>query len=518
MTAELDWAIFSAFDNTLNAQFLKDTSTPSVPVKQQKEVFTKWLKSINEDARLTSIFGARKDDARDILDAFFPEGKDPICVRDLQEGHDPTRIADPCNVKSGTAQRNLQIMDGAAALAYLFSIAKPPLNPTWRNYFLPLLVILSKCLYIAFIDQGGGDANLPESITSVPFMSCVTYIEGWPSNRFTFGSCFTTGPQSNAQNALTSHERRQLLDVWRRRLLNSALIANSKITGPSKPLGPLCPRFVKSLTEKFYVTLFTNKKGPAIDSKDAKSSFDFIAKMLLGLLIANKIVQPGVAEIMPLEDFWRIEPFKANLVNALVPLIEHVFDTAYDLSGAIVAGLCRDVLKVYVTPYALPIRVGGQWPSLKPYPEPTELKNSKDATVTVLWTKSMPSVITTLKTLREAFLMGKDPPQCPIYGRCAETYCFACMLPNFYDDPAPDGSMPQVRGMAMDIRKIGQSEQFATGFTSLGVGKSGEAKGVYRLPCENCNGMQPVFKLKPGPDGYDADIMAVPDKEGKVPF
>lgn len=71
--------------------------------------------------------------------------------------------------------------------------------------------------------------------------------------------------------------------------------------------------------------------------------------------------------------------------------------------------------------------------------------------------------------------------------------------------------MGDVRGILMSVPDVGSSLGFQNAFTSVELGQAG-ARGPYRLPCDNCKALLPVYKLDMSDAGYNADIMAIPSQ------
>ena len=56
------------------------------------------------------------------------------------------------------------------------------------------------------------------------------------------------------------------------------------------------------------------------------------------------------------------------------------------------------------------------------------------------------------------------------YGRCAETYCIIGTVPQYFTN----ASMEEIRGIPLNVREIGQSDEFHDGFTSKALDAVGE--------------------------------------------
>lgn len=79
----------------------------------------------------------------------------------------------PIEILASPNGARLPIVDGPTALGYIFSIAIPTVEvPTIANYFLPLLTIYAKCMYLAYVC---GESPEPQ-IHQVALTSCVMYV------------------------------------------------------------------------------------------------------------------------------------------------------------------------------------------------------------------------------------------------------------------------------------------------------------------------------------------------------
>lgn len=57
----------------------------------------------------------------------------------------------------------------------------------------------------------------------------------------------------------------------------------------------------------------------------------------------------------------------------------------------------------------------------------------------------------------------------------------------------------------METRAVGGSNAFNTGFNNAVLLTAGE-KGPFRLPCESCTCLMPLFGMVPGESVYDSDL------------
>jgi hypothetical protein len=104
-------------------------------------------------------------------------------------------------VSFGPRSTQKQIVDGAAALGYLFSVLEVPVGvtPSWDTYWIPLLTLFSKCLYLAFIRPQSIGKPL---VGGIPVMANVMYLPQGDSlgmetslRPFAFGASLASRPR-----------------------------------------------------------------------------------------------------------------------------------------------------------------------------------------------------------------------------------------------------------------------------------------------------------------------------------
>jgi hypothetical protein len=82
----------------------------------------------------------------------------------------------PVTVHLGQDITSIRIIDDATALDYMFSVVQPPSDFTvfsWDEYWLPMLLLFSKCLYMA-----SATYHVDEEVVyaGVPIMANVMYL------------------------------------------------------------------------------------------------------------------------------------------------------------------------------------------------------------------------------------------------------------------------------------------------------------------------------------------------------
>lgn len=120
-------------------------------------------------------------------------------------------------------------MDGASALGYLFSICRSPTarDLSWYSYWLPNLLLYSKCLYLAFLAVNTDKVDDKYLLSGVPEMANIMYLpngrDHLQSQPMMLGSTLPS-VSSLYKNDTRVVEQTRLAYVWRREnVLESAL-------------------------------------------------------------------------------------------------------------------------------------------------------------------------------------------------------------------------------------------------------------------------------------------------------
>lgn len=120
-----------------------------------------------------------------------------------------------------TLRSELELIDGALALGYLFSIQQAPLDADWNNSWFAMLLFFSMCLFLAFIRD---HRDLKFCAAGVPVMASVMYlpievrsqIDSSISRQiFMFGSSRPAAPSHQSQD-LSFTRNRNVATIWRR--------------------------------------------------------------------------------------------------------------------------------------------------------------------------------------------------------------------------------------------------------------------------------------------------------------
>ncbi|KAM0084889.1 hypothetical protein ACKRZS_002836 [Fusarium odoratissimum] len=175
--ANISWPNFVAFNGQLTVATFQ---TPAIGgVAQAAIEFADWLDQIRQNPGNFGFALTYQAPVVQLLDTFFPAGNR---ARRFNTGPPPPMqggqaVALPVMVPYGNAQ--MGIVDGPTALGYMFSVVSPPagLDPRWQNYFLPLTVLYSWAVYLAYINFLGAPPTVLPDIEAVPRMTCVMYLE-----------------------------------------------------------------------------------------------------------------------------------------------------------------------------------------------------------------------------------------------------------------------------------------------------------------------------------------------------
>jgi hypothetical protein len=171
----------------------------------------------------------------------------------------------PVQVQLCPLNKLISIIDGASALGYLFSVVQPPrgIKTTSHEYFLPMLVLYSQCLYLVFAKHHQGNIS---NLQGVPVMASVMYLaDDVPKSDtpFLFGA-------SLACDIVDDHfkVRRVTACTWRRdNLLLPALQASGQPTPPWLPWADN-PIYLRKLVAKLHALILGSKT--VTDKSDPK--------------------------------------------------------------------------------------------------------------------------------------------------------------------------------------------------------------------------------------------------------
>jgi hypothetical protein len=137
----------------------------------------------------------------------------PVLSKQTESGR---HVIEPITVQFGSDNEPLELVDGGSALGYMFSIAQAPVGADWHTYWLQLLILFSKCLYLAFTAHSFPH-DIEGNISRVPVIANVIYLprKERPSelqhHAFMYGATIPTASANSKDD-----ECRTLAIVWRR--------------------------------------------------------------------------------------------------------------------------------------------------------------------------------------------------------------------------------------------------------------------------------------------------------------
>jgi len=331
----------------------------------------------------------------------------------------PDRIADPIdNVPWG--QATVAIADAPSALAYIFSVVEPTVTPPdLENYYIPLLVMLSRCICLAFCDPVQ-NPQVP-ILTCIPIMSCVMYMPaGQAGPHYVFGSTFACSDiDSNSAEHIAQRAQRRALDIYRRDtvLLDGLNFfqqnPNADLPWDPKTLVHYSMAFLRMLRGKYRfqgVNLAAIFDDPLMDqyAADAKNLW-------------NQAGDPNgsAAKAKAWNDIERAPQIK-QLIAVLLQLRTQL---AYNRNGHTVRDAYKALYSFWITPvlYATdPATQTVQYPAL-----PALISQSIQTQVNTWWNTTGQIALNYLDNFNTEVtaenLVGVWIPPTP-YGRCAETY------------------------------------------------------------------------------------------------
>lgn len=169
-------------------------------------------------------------------------------------------ILRPIQIRIGPENANLSITDGPAALGYIFSIAKPTLDsPTIPNYYLPLLAIYARVIYMTYICTTGPEPD----VGNIPVMCCIMYVA--PKSNPAEQPRFFLSSSWSGKNCSAEKRLRQAVDTWRKEVLATCLRQTAPGTGEGMPkaLPAFEPLYLKELCR----LLWKNLRGKGKESE-----------------------------------------------------------------------------------------------------------------------------------------------------------------------------------------------------------------------------------------------------------
>ncbi|WYZ35445.1 hypothetical protein EsH8_X_000092 [Colletotrichum jinshuiense] len=560
--ANITWPNFVAFNGQLTVATFQ---TPAIGgVAQAAIQFTDWLDQIRQNPENFGFALAYQAPVVQLLDTFFPVG---ARARRFSTGPPPPSqggqaVALPIMVPYGNAQ--MGIVDGPTALGYLFSVVKPPagLAPTWQNYFLPLTVLYSWAVYLAYISFLNAPPTVLPDIEAVPRMTCVMYLERQNLPPYFFlGQTKARAGRNTAEWAPDEFDNRLCLNYRAQMVFNAAQFGNP-------PLPDSSAEWQLRMRETLFEIL-PGVDGPHLAVEDFKQQvFSGWANNQNIQALFPPLPVGFVGVIDTLADLQRLllAVSIAAWVNAGTPMTwtpgnmafanrlrnPHTLQAMQNALDALINAQIAGQTPVQMTPLwitllelciILFIRVPPTTPPNPTFPPNGYAPDAPGMTVLVngiatgLYTiLSIPLNIKLQKVVQlcrghsTAGLIAADEIAreqqwiakfrrglTEDYGRCAETYPASAISRLFWNgeyNTAVEG--PQIRGFALETQVIGRGaaelrlldEAFDT--DQLDAMSHNVNKSAYRLPCAQfCRRMIPVVQDRTLQqlDEYDDDLV-----------
>ncbi|KAK1244947.1 hypothetical protein MKX08_004576 [Trichoderma sp. CBMAI-0020] len=337
--------------------------------------FYTWLNTLRTEVEAASVGGGvatcgipgdRVINVMHLLDTFFPiNGRVDISCH---LGNDArTRDPDPVTVPWGPNNQDLKIIDGPAALGYIFSVAMPPDNATYENYLVPLQAIYSRCLYLAYILKIG-DPRPVNNVGDPPVMSsCIYFRDAGKQLWFLLGSTYTLSYAVDGADTADHNAKRRLMNGWRREhVLNPALQSYN----PNRDLPPdphvLPPVLEIAVAETIWRSLLNKSLGtsdailhgtnlpqpdPWVTVPEDRADFQF--KIIeTAVKDAWKLANPQDLDLVPFprNGHWDGGPFSAALRTALVNVVRRRWLLGNNRNNTAIRDQYRDVFDIMFVP------------------------------------------------------------------------------------------------------------------------------------------------------------------------
>ncbi|KIW83736.1 hypothetical protein Z517_02982 [Fonsecaea pedrosoi CBS 271.37] len=478
--ASIDWDNFTAFAGAglLRSTILRPSRNADGTLNLEQDVlgFYQWLDIV----RRTGLPGAdacgvpenRQQAVRDLLDAFFPTGHgtpegraEPVRVLDTPNP-DGSRTAQPRTVHLGPQDLALQIIDGPSALAYVFSVVQPTIaNPQWDTYFLPLLVFFSRFLYLAYVSPSPTGGTGPvHQISDVPFMSCIMYdAASAPHPSYMLGS--TWALSSSVGSGMVSRAAREpMIDGWRRLQLLEAALANNHPPLPDHlPVEPIALPALAEELYKDFVGRGLRHRTALIPADTSNLMFTTIS----GAFVAAYAAQgSGVCVPLRAGNVLSATPTRSTLLTLASNLVQQRWSSTFNPASPAFLQSLQDFLHHFLVPHMFPPGIPPTRPSLV-LPEitivPASVQPLIQTQMATIWTAFGTAAVTRLTAFfNDRRFYGPSELRWTPFGRCAETYPFGVVLPNYF----PGIEMARIRGFAIENREVGASLQLEAHFNS----------------------------------------------------
>ncbi|KAI1177886.1 hypothetical protein F4777DRAFT_540723 [Nemania sp. FL0916] len=521
MAATQDWspANFHAFAGAaqLDATYMAKTMTGGhEDLAADVLKFYRWIEHLRGNVGPTN--GIPNDyvtSVQDLLTAFFPqmqpndEWMPAARVRSVGD-QGIVEVVTLADFGTATPKERLQIVDGATALGYIFSVATPPANPTWLSYYLPLAALYCRFLYLAYVldRTGGANPGVFDASADLPQMSCVMYAGETHTVRYIYGATAAKIPGDDPDRAAERINAPVMLDRYRReQVLAPAL--NREVPGVQIPR--YSPRRIADLATRLWTRLaVTAEFNSLVDP--LRTMATNLQTSIINIYELLPTYPPGTLQALPLARVFGHAVWKQALLTDLKIIVRDRFlhPAAYDennLNAPVVAAW-ENAIKNYIAPHIYLKTDTAFAVNIADPASQTAVDIAVNQIINPLWAQFR---ATFLQQLEDLFQEQMNRPDHTPFGRCAETYCVAGMLSHYF----PHETMDHVRGISLGVPAVGSSDKFSAHFGTPQLGDAA-AKSPYRLPCINCQQLLPLYNIDMA--NYNIDIWATPDRNGKDPY
>ena len=336
--------------------------------------------------------------------------------------NDGRRCLQPVAVRLGPQATEILITDAASGIGYLFSIVNPPtgITITWSGYFMPMLVLFSRCLYLAFVANDGQHA-----LSGVPIMANVMYLadhvpHGKLPRPFIFGATISAAPQSAARDKVFQNHR-GLTTTWRR---DELLLPTLSKLGKSLPLSD--ELLVGPLVKQLHLMIIGNPQmnDPGDPEYPLIAGLDTMASSTLQKILVRKSLKKSSA--VHAKGLLKDIRTRATLIGLLRQVVELRYAQDYDTENKSVISACQRLLHFYVVPHIFevdPVQPQNVHEVALIQKEDTEITNL----VNSLWKLCRERFLIKVYQLKVRQELYEVPPAEVVYGRCAETYPVVCI-------------------------------------------------------------------------------------------
>jgi hypothetical protein len=354
----------------------------------------------------------------------------------------------------GPNNQDLKIIDGPAALGYIFSVAMPPNGATYDNYLVPLQAIYCRCLYLAYIRKIGNPQPVNDVGDPPAMSSCIYFRDAGNQLWFLLGSTYTIRYAVDGADTADHNAKRRLMNGWRReQVLNPALESYN----PNRRLPPnphvLPPALELAVSEAIWKSLFNRSLGidnaithntdlphlnPWVTVPDISANIQI--QIVRAAVNATWRAIPNPKDLVPFprREHWDRGPFKNALRTALLNVVRLRWQLGINHNNIAIQAAYRHVFDIMFVPRMFQPDANNnpniQLPEYNPGQALPNYITLKDTLFAALYGHVDTSpVLRMLNNLYTWVNAGNDylafaGPSVQRYGRCAETYPIAGIM------------------------------------------------------------------------------------------